>query len=52
MNVKKEKDFDAVNMMWDIRNKIDVEIKDISYEELREYIDSKLAKKSRLLGKK
>ena len=46
-NNKKNKDFDAVKMMRDIRDSVSSEIKDMSYEELREYIDSKLDKKSR-----
>lgn len=49
---KKQKDFDAVKMMREIRNKISLEIQDMSYEELRAYIDAKLAKKSRLVGQK
>ena len=49
---KHEKDFDAVEMMREIRNAINAEIKDMSFEELRAYIDSKLAAKSRLVRKK
>ena len=39
---KKVKDFDAVKMMFEIRSKINAETKDMSFEELRNYIDSKL----------
>lgn len=46
-NNKNNKDFDAVKMMRDIRDSVSSEIKDMSYEELREYIDSRLDKKSR-----
>lgn len=45
-----KKDFDAVQMMRDIRDKISLEIKDMTYEELRAYIDAKLAQKTRLVG--
>ncbi len=46
----KEKDFDAVQMMRDIRDRISLDIKDMSYKELRAYIDAKLAEKTRLVG--
>ena len=49
--IKNKKDFDAVRMMRDIRDKISLEIKDMSFEELRNYIDGKLKKKSRLVGR-
>jgi hypothetical protein len=45
VNNSKEKKFDAVKMMREIRNKINSETKDMSFEQLRKYIDSKLAKK-------
>lgn len=48
---KRKKDFDAVETMRKIRDKISLEVKDMSYEELRAYIDRKLSKKSRLIGK-
>ena len=51
-NNKKNKDFDAVKMMRNIRDNISSEIKDMSYEELREYIDSKIDKKSRYARQK
>jgi hypothetical protein len=47
---KKVKEFDAVKMMREIRDNINVETKDMTYEELREYIDSKLNAKPRLVG--
>ncbi len=49
---KKEKEFDAVKMMREIRNKIYLETKDMTFEEFRKYIDSALAKKARLIGQK
>ncbi len=49
---RRQKDFDAVEMMRDIRKSINAEIKDMSFEELRAYIDAKLAAKTRLVGKK
>lgn len=52
IDTSKQKDFYAVKMMREIRTKISLEIKDMSYEELRAYIDAKLAKKSRLAGQK
>jgi hypothetical protein len=39
-----------VQMMREIRDRISQDIKDMSYEELRAYIDAKLAKKARLVG--
>jgi hypothetical protein len=49
---KKQKDFDAVKMMREIRDKISMEIKDMSFEELRNYIDTKLSDQKRLVGQK
>jgi hypothetical protein len=49
-STKKVKEFDAVKMMREIRNKINSETKDMSYEELRKYIDTKLITKKRLVG--
>jgi hypothetical protein len=37
-----EKEFDAVKMMRNIREQIGREIQDLSYDELRAYIDLKL----------
>lgn len=51
-NKMKEKEFDAVKMMRDIRDKIHSETKGMTFEQLRNYIDSKLASKARLIGKK
>ena len=36
---KKEKDFDAVKMMRDIRDKISMETKDMSFDQLKKYIE-------------
>jgi|688.fasta_scaffold60935_3 hypothetical protein len=47
---KKVKEFDAVKMMREIRDKINSETKDMSFEELRKYIDTKLKTKTRLIG--
>jgi len=49
---KKQKEFDAVEMMREIRDKISLEIKDMSFEELRSYIDEKLSYKTKLVGEK
>jgi hypothetical protein len=49
---KKQKDFDSVKMMREIRKAINAEIKDMNFEELRSYIDAKLANKTQLVGKK
>lgn len=49
---KRAKDFDAVEMMREIRRTINAEIKDMNFEELRAYIDAKLTAKRRLVGKK
>ena len=49
---KNQKDFDAVKMMREIRDRISLEIKDISFEELRNYMDKKLAAQKRLIGQK
>jgi hypothetical protein len=47
----KIKEFDAVKMMREIRTKINSEIKDFSFEELRKYMDAKLSDKKSLIGK-
>ncbi|MGM0581292.1 MAG: hypothetical protein ACQETL_11470 [Bacteroidota bacterium] len=53
MNTKiLKKDFAAVKTMRDIRKVISLEIKDMSFQELRAYLDNQLAKKSRLIGQK
>jgi hypothetical protein len=47
---KKVKEFDAVKMMREIRDKINNDTKDMSFEELRKYIDTRLKAKTRLVG--
>lgn len=39
---KKEKSFDAVKMMRDIRDKISAETQNMTFEELKEYIESRI----------
>lgn len=47
----KVKDFDAVKMMRDIREKISVETQNMTFEELKAYIKKKLAEnKTKLVG--
>ena len=49
--IKKEKTFDAVKMMREIRNKISVETQNMTFEELKVYINKKLtASKTKLAG--
>lgn len=52
MNKNKDKEFDAVKMMREIREKIHAETEGMTFEELRKYIDSKLKNKHRLVGQK
>ena len=40
---KKEKTFDAVKMMRDIRDQISEETQNMTFEQLKEYIKTKLA---------
>ena len=48
---KKQKTFDAVKMMRDIRDKISLETQGMTFEELRAYIEKKLKKdKTKLAG--
>jgi hypothetical protein len=48
---KKEKQFDAVKMMREIRDKISTETQNMSFEELQAYIKQKLADdKTKLVG--
>jgi hypothetical protein len=48
---KKEKQFDAVKMMRDIRDKISSETQNMSFYELKAYIKQKLEDdKTRLVG--
>ncbi len=41
---KKQKTFDAVKMMRDIRDKISLETQGMTFEELKAYIEKKLKK--------
>lgn len=51
MTTKKEKSFDAVKMMREIRNKISLETQNMTFEQLKEYIKTKLAEsKVKLIG--
>ena len=45
--IKKEKNFDAVKMMRDIRYKVSSETQNMSFAELKEYIQTKI-KESKL----
>jgi len=48
---KKEKQFDAVKMMRDIRDKISSENQNMTFDELKAYIKQKLADdKTKLVG--
>jgi hypothetical protein len=48
---KKEKTFDAVKMMREIRNKISAETQNMTFEELKAYIKKQLAdNKAKLIG--
>ena len=48
---KKEKQFDAVKMMREIRNKISSETQNMTFEELKAYIKQKLVdNKTKLVG--
>ena len=48
---KKEKQFDAVKMMRDIRDTISSETQNMTFEELKEYIKQRLAENnSKLVG--
>ena len=48
---KKDKQFDAVKMMRDIREKISSETQNMTFEELKAYIKQKLAdSKTKLVG--
>jgi CO dehydrogenase/acetyl-CoA synthase beta subunit len=48
---KKEKQFDAVNMMREIRDKISSETQNMTFEELKAYIKKKLDEnKTKLVG--
>ena len=45
--IKKEKTFDAVEMMRDIRDKVSSETQNMTFAELKEYIQTKI-KESKL----
>jgi hypothetical protein len=50
--IKKEKNFDAVRMMRDIRDKVSTETQNMSFSELKAYIENKLREsKFRPIGK-
>jgi hypothetical protein len=50
---KKEKQFDAVKMMREIRDKISSETENMTFEELKAYIKKQLLDdKTRLIGQK
>ena len=50
---KKEKDFDTVKMMRDIRDKISAETQNMTFDELKSYINQKLTdSKTKLIGQK
>ena len=42
MNTKKEKLFDTVKMMREIRDKISAETQNMTFEEFKKYIDSRI----------
>lgn len=48
---KEEKAFDAVKMMREIRDKISAETQDMSFDELKAYLNSHLKKGGILSGK-
>ena len=48
---KKKKTFDAVKMMRDIRDEISAETQNMTFDELKAYIKSQLAKsKTKMVG--
>ncbi|MGI4896948.1 MAG: hypothetical protein ACRYFT_00115 [Janthinobacterium lividum] len=48
---KKEKAFDAVNMMRETRNKISLETQNMTFEELKAYIQKQLSEsKTKRIG--
>ena len=51
--IKKDKEFDAVKMMREIRDEINSETQNMSFDQLKEYIKNKLAQgSSKLVGQK
>ena len=50
---KKDKEFDAVKMMREIRDKISSETQNMPFDQLKEYIKNKLAQgNGKLVGQK
>jgi hypothetical protein len=50
---KKEKTFDAVKMMREIRDKISLETQNMTFEQFKAYIQAKLAENNaKLIGQK
>ena len=50
-NNKKEKSFDAVKMMRDIRDKISSDTQNMTFDELKAYINQKLTdSKTKIVG--
>jgi len=52
MKSKKEKDFDAVKMMREIRDKISEETMNMNFEELKKYMNDRMKKNPVLTDKK
>ncbi|MBE2278854.1 MAG: hypothetical protein IAE91_00545 [Ignavibacteriaceae bacterium] len=52
MKTKKEKDFDAVKMMREIRDKISEETVNMNFEELKKYMNERLKKNQIVTDKK
>ena len=52
MKIKKEKDFVAVKMMRDIRDKISKETMNMNFEELKKYMNERLKKIQTVTDKK
>ncbi len=48
--ISKQKTFDAVKMMREIRDKISAETQNMSFEELKTYINKKLSESKTKLG--
>ena len=49
---KKQKSFDAVNMMREIRNQISAETENMTFQELKAYIKKKLSdNNAKLIGR-
>ncbi len=44
MKTKKEKSFNAVKMMREIREKISADTQNMTFEELKKYMDSRIKK--------